>query len=76
MTQVLDNRFSFFFTSKTAIPTADANGLPPKVLKIEAWVRVSAISLVVATAANGNPLPMPKSFGFLKNCSHTIQNVL
>lgn len=49
----------FTFTSKTEIPTADAKGLPPKVLKIEACVRHSAISEVVTTAAKGKPLPIP-----------------
>lgn len=50
------------FTSKTAIPTADAKGLPPKVLKIEACVRLSAIFEVVTTAASGKPFPIPSKF--------------
>ena len=46
-------------TSRTAEPTALAIGLPPNVLKCDAWERVCAIFGVVTTAANGNPLPMP-----------------
>ena len=62
------NFCSFFFpgdtkrvrlTSRTAEPTALAIGLPPNVMKCDAWERVCAIFGVVTTAANGNPLPMP-----------------
>lgn len=45
-------------TSNTEIPTAQAMGLPPKVLKWSAWDMVLAMAGVVTTAAKGNPLPM------------------
>lgn len=46
-------------TSRTAEPTAQDIGFPPKVLKKLAALRACAISGVVTTAASGNPLPMP-----------------
>ena len=46
-------------TSRTAIPTALAKGLPPNVLKWSACESVAAILGVVTTAAIGKPLPIP-----------------
>jgi len=45
-------------TLKTALPAAIEIGFPPKVLKWIFKFAYSAIFLVVATAANGNPLPI------------------
>lgn len=38
---------------------AQATGLPPKVLKWIFYLITAPISLVVATAANGVPFPIP-----------------
>lgn len=57
-----------FLTSRTAEPTADAKGLPAKVLKCRASPSTDAISGVVTTAPIGNPLPIPLA-------SVTAQNI-
>ena len=54
--------------SSTAEPTAQATGLPPNVLKCRACDITEAISLVVTTAAIGNPLAIPKETGKYKVC--------
>lgn len=46
-------------TSKTAMPTVEATGFPPKVLKCKAALIVLAMAGVVTTAAIGYPLPIP-----------------
>lgn len=51
------------------MPTADASGFPPKVLKCNALVKHSEISGVVITAPKGNPFPIPKryyAFSFIR----------
>ena len=54
--------------SSTAEPTAQATGLPPNVLKCRACDITEAISLVVTTAAIGNPFAIPKETGLGFQC--------